>query len=117
MSSAIVNSLKGAQTNYYKRYYGYNHTITATGRYKLGNDFAGRVMIGNMWQDYETRMTTVYGTNLASFTAKDSNYTDPATRFRNINMLRNGLPNYSISRQAAFFGEASISWKNAIFLS
>ena len=32
-------------------------------------------------------------------------------------MVRNGLPNYRISRQNAYFGEASIGWKNAIFLS
>jgi TonB-linked SusC/RagA family outer membrane protein len=117
MSSTLgSNALKGAQTNYYRRYYGYNHTITATGRHTIG-DFTGRIMVGNMWQDYETQVTTVYGNNLASFSAKDSNYTDPATRFRNINMVRNGLPNYAISRQAAYFGEFAISWKNAIFLT
>jgi hypothetical protein len=32
-------------------------------------------------------------------------------------MVRNGLPNYSINKQAAYFGEASLSWKSAIFLT
>ncbi len=115
-SSMINQTLKGAQTNYYRRYYGYNHTITATANHKIG-DFGGRLMVGNMWQDYEFQMTTVYGTNLTTFNSKDSTASDPSTRFRNINMFRNGLPNYSISRQAAYFGEASISWRNAIFFT
>lgn len=116
MSSSIGRTLAGAQTNYYRRYYGYNHTVTATGRHSIG-DFSGRLMVGNMWQDYETQMTTVYGTNLSDFNSKDSNVTLPSTRFRNLNMVRNGLPNYSISRQAAYFGEASISWRSAVFLT
>jgi TonB-linked SusC/RagA family outer membrane protein len=116
MSSNLSRTLKGAQTNYYRRYYGYNHTITATARHSIG-DFNGRLMVGNMWQDYETQMTTVYGTNLTDYKSGDSSVTDPSTRFRNLNMLRNGLPNYSINRQAAYFGEASVNWKNAIFLT
>ncbi len=116
MSSILTRPLQGAQTNFYRRYYGYNHTITATARHTLG-DFGGRLMVGNMWQDYETQMTTVYGTNLKSFTSRDSTVSDPATRFRNLNMVRNGLPNYSINRQAAYFGEAQLSWRNAIFLT
>jgi len=116
MSSIISRPLKGAQTNYYQRYYGYNHTITATGRHTIG-DFTGRIMVGNMWQDYEIQMTTVYGTNLSSFNSKDSTVSDPSTRFRNLNMVRNGLPNYSRNRQAAYFGEASLGWKSAVFLT
>jgi hypothetical protein len=116
MSNAVGRTLGGAQNNYYRRYYGYNHTVTATARHTIG-DFSGRLMVGNMWQDYETRMTTVYGTNLKNFTSKDTTNTDPTTRFRNLNMLRNGLPNYSINRQVAYFGEASIGWKNAVFLT
>jgi TonB-dependent SusC/RagA subfamily outer membrane receptor len=71
MSSNITRALAGAQTNYYRKYYGYNHTITATAKHTIG-DFGGRLMIGNMWQDYETQMTTVYGTNLSNFNSKDS---------------------------------------------
>ena len=117
MTANLSRLLKGAQTNYYRRYYGYNHTITATGRHTIG-DFSGRLMVGNMWQDYETQMTTVYGTNLSSFSKGfDSSVSEPSTRFRNANMFRRGLPNYSLNRQVAFFGEASIGWKNAIFLT
>ena len=116
MSNLLARTTKGAQNNYYRRYYGYNHTVTATARHTIG-DFTGRLMVGNMWQDYETQMTTVYGTNLTSFNSKDSSVSNPTTRQRNINWVRNGLPNYSINRQAAYFGEASISWRNAVFLT
>jgi TonB-linked SusC/RagA family outer membrane protein len=116
MSSSVTAAQKGAQTNYYRKYFGYNHTINATFRHTMG-DFSGRLMVGNMWQDYETQMTTVYGTNLSTYSDKDSTATDPTTRFRNINMIRNGRPNMSISRQAAYFGEASIGWKSAVFLT
>lgn len=115
MSFYTSRPQKGAQDNYYNNYYGYNHTITATARKKIG-DFSGRLMIGNMWQNYETQMFSVYGTNLKSMTATDSNNTDPATRIRLVN-ARRGLPNYRISRQAAFFGEASIGWKSSIFFT
>lgn len=116
MSNYVTRAQKGAQNNYFRQYFGYNHTITATARHKIG-DFGGRLMIGNMWQDYETQMTTVYGTNLTSLNRSDTNNTDPTTRIRNVNMVRNGLPNYKISRQVAYFAEASLSWKNAIFLT
>lgn len=116
MSNYVTRAQKGAQNNYFRRYHGYNHTVTATARHSIG-DFGGRLMVGNMWQDYETRMTTVYGTNLTSLSSSDTTNTDPTTRIRNVNMLRQGLPNKSISRQAAYFGEASVSWKNAVFLT
>jgi TonB-linked SusC/RagA family outer membrane protein len=116
MSFYVTRATQGAQSNYYRKYYGYNHTITATGRHTIG-DFTGRLMVGNMWQDYETQMTTVYGTNLSNFTSKDTNATLVNTRIRNLNMVRNGLPNYSINRQSAYFGEASLGWRNAVFLT
>ena len=115
MSFYTVRAQKGKQDNYYRNYYGYNHTITATANKKIG-DFTGRLMIGNMWQDYETQQYAVFGTNLANTTAKDSNNTDPATRIR-LSNARNGLPNYSINRQAAYFGEASLGWNNAVFFT
>jgi len=116
MSFYLTRAQKGAQDNYYRDYYGYNHTITATARKKVG-DFSGRLMIGNMWQDYETQMYAVYGTNLKSMTSTDSNNTDPATRTRLLNAFRNGKPNYEISRQSAYFGEAALNWRELIYLS
>lgn len=115
MSFYLVRSQKGQQDNYYLDYYGYNHTITATAKKTFG-DFSGRIMVGNMWQNYEYQQYAVVGTNLKSMTASDSNNTDPTTRLRLSNALK-GLPNYKISRQAAYFGEVSIGWKSAIFLT
>ena len=64
MSFYLTRAQKGQQDNYYRNYYGYNHTITATAKKTLG-DFNGRVMIGNMWQDYEFQQWAVVGNNLA----------------------------------------------------
>ena len=116
MSFALTRVQKGQLTNYYRDYYGYNHTITATASKKFGK-FAPRVMVGNMWQDYETQQWSVTGTNLKNANSIDSSNTDPATRVRlNNNQLKN-LPNYSIRRSNAYFGEASLGYNDAIFLT
>ena len=111
----LARAMRGSQDNYYREYKGYNHTITSTARHTI-KDFSGRIMVGNMWQDYETSQYAVSGNNLKSMSSSDSNNTDPATRIRLTN-AKNGKPNYSISRQAAYFGEASIGWKSAVFLT
>lgn len=115
MSFYVSRTQKGYQDNYYTSYYGYNHTITATARKKFG-DFTTRLMVGNMWQNYETQGYAVSGSNLKSMDRTDSSNTDPATRIRLSNALK-GLPNYKISRQAAYFGEVSIGWKSSIYLT
>jgi TonB-linked SusC/RagA family outer membrane protein len=130
----------GTLDNYWRQYTGYNHTITATARKQLGKNFNLRVMTGTMWQDYETRMFSVYGTNIvdnvttsgsmikngAVVTDKDlagimgnymdSNVTRPSTRLR---LLRNARGEYNLNqlRQQAYFGEAALSFKNYAFLS
>jgi TonB-linked SusC/RagA family outer membrane protein len=106
----------GAQDNYYRKYYSYNHTLTATAKKKVGK-FTGRLLIGNMWQENETSMYAVYGRKLKDLSRTDSNNTNPATRVRLLNAIRNNLPNYSRYRQVAYFGEASISYNNTIFLT
>lgn len=115
MSFYLTRAQKGQQDNYYRDYYGYNHTITATAK-KTYRNFSGRLMVGNMWQDYEYQQWAVVGNNLADANRSDSNNTDPATRIRLSNSIK-GLPNYSIRRSMAYFGEASIGWKSAIFLT
>ena len=130
----------GTLDNYWRQYTGYNHTITATARKQLGKNFNLRVMTGTMWQDYETRMFSVYGTNVvdnvttsgsmikngAVVTDKDlagimgnymdSNVTRSSTRLR---LLRNARGEYNLNqlRQQAYFGEAALSFKNYAFLS
>ncbi len=117
-ASSLALSTKGSQDNYYRNYYGYNHTITATAKKTLG-DFTGRVMVGNMYQDYKTEMYAVSGTFLNGNykNGMDSNNTRFAGRVRLSNSIRTGGYNYSLSRQAAYFGEASLNYKNLAFLT
>ncbi len=114
-SSLNTAATNGALDNYWRRYYGYNHTITATARKSVGA-FSLRGMVGTMWQDYESQMFAIYGTGLKDPFGNDSSNTNPATRVR---LLRNnnGGYNLSISRQMAYFGEAAISYKNVVFFN
>ncbi len=117
-SSSLFLSTKGQQDNYYRNYSGYNHTITATARKTMGK-FSGRIMVGNMWQDYKTEQYAVSGTFLKGDYrfGSDSNNTQVAGRTRLSNAQRTGGFNQSISRQAAYFGEVSLSYNNVAFLS
>ncbi len=56
------------------------------------------------------------GTILSNINPRDSNLTAVSSRTR---LLRNyfGLPNLTIFREIAYFGEASLSFRNMIFLS
>ena len=111
----LSRALNGAQDNYWQRYMGYNHTATATARKKIGN-FNVRVMVGTMWQDYETRMFAVSGNQLKSPTSYDTSNTLESTRVR---LLRNnrGESNQRILRQFAYFGEFAANWKNMVFMN
>lgn len=136
LSYIIGRGLGGSQDTYFRNYFGYNHTITATAKKKFGN-FNTRMMLGTMWQDYKTEMYSVYGTNLVDSVNSagkmvknnvvvtedqlaqlvgDSNSTRFTSRLR-LNNARKGLYNYSISRQVAYFGEVSVSYKDLIFLT
>lgn len=138
LSYYIAAGLGGIQDNFYRSYTGYNHTITATAKKTIAKNFNFRVMGGTMWQDYQTEMFAVSGTNyvdsvvngkmwkngailtdagynaLGSIT--DSNLTRPNTRVR---LLRNvyGENNQSIIRQIAYFGEFAVNYKSLIFFS
>ena len=136
-SFILSRSTGGSQDNYYRDFTGYNHTITATARKTFGK-FSARLMGGTMWQDYETTMYSVYGTNIVDSINSagqmmkdnkiisqaelmtlmgDSSSTRANSRQR-LNRARTlGLPNIVQSRQLAYFGEASISWKNMIFFT
>lgn len=136
-SFSVTPAIGGQQDNYYRRYNGYNHTITATARQKVG-DFSFRLMGGTMWQDYETQMYAVVGTNIVDSVAQgkmwkngriistaeldriarpsDSSVTRPNTRLR---LLRNNLGEYNkqILRQMAYFGEFAVNYKELIYLN
>jgi TonB-linked SusC/RagA family outer membrane protein len=115
-SNFLSRAQKGALENYYRNYYGYNHTVTATAKKSFGK-INTRLMIGNMWQDYETQTTSIFGNNLTDAKRTDSGNTAVASRIRNSNMNRFGLPNYNINRQAAYFGEAAVNYDNKVFLT
>ena len=137
-SGATSVSVRGSLDNYTRSYSGYNHTITLTANKKFG-DFSVRVMAGTMWQDLRTNMWATYGTGLVdSITGLgmykkgvltnngnfnqlvgslyDSTITTPNTRVR-LNRNVYGLPNYYELLEIANFGEASIGYKNVIFLN
>ena len=115
-SNFLSRAQKGALENYYRKYYGYNHTVTATAKKSFGK-INTRLMIGNMWQDYETQTTSIFGNNLTDANRTDSGNTAVASRIRNSNMNRFGRPNYNINRQAAYFGEAAVNYDNKVFLT
>jgi TonB-linked SusC/RagA family outer membrane protein len=114
-SFMLTSAIGGSLDNYYRTYKGYNHTITATVKKKFG-DFSTRLLVGTMWQDLETQQFAVYGTNLIDSTSKDSSNTAVNTRKR---LLRNyyGQPNVNIFRELAYFAEASVGYKNMVFLT
>lgn len=114
-SSVLPKATGGSLDNYWRRYNGYNHTITATARKTMGK-FSGRLMVGTMWQDYRTEMYAITGVRLKDSVSRDSNNTAENSRVR---LLRNanGEWNESITRQLAYFGEAGLSYNNVAFLS
>lgn len=114
-SNAYSAATGGYLDNYYKTYSGYNHTITATAKKSFGK-FNTRLMVGTMWQNFETKMFAVSGSKLIDSTSTDSSNTTPNTRTR---LLRNyyGQPNLSIFRDFAYFGEAAVSYRDLVFLS
>src|SRR5258706_7995123 len=143
LTSRSQNGGFGRLTNYWRTYKGYNHTITATAKKDIGK-FSGRLMVGQMWQDYQTEMFSITGTNLvdsigtlpsnfnklykngqivtdANFEQTVGQKTDSnITRFNTrVRLARNkfGLPNLLVIRQNAYFGEAGISYNNLAFLS
>ena len=111
----LTQATGGSLDNYYREYKGYNHTITATAKQAIGK-FTTRLMGGTMWQDLETSQFAIFGNKLKDSTRKDSSNTTELSRRR---LLQNnfGRPNLRITRQLAFFGEASIGYNNLAFLT
>ena len=121
----------GRLENYYTKYKGYNHTITASAK-KEWKGFSGRLLVGTMWQDFETQQYSVFGNGIADsiiggklykngqiitgFNPTDSNQTIPGSRLRLQRAIK-GLPNLRIFRSLAYFAEASLGYKNVAFLT
>ncbi len=132
----VTKGSGGSMDNYYRKYTGYNHTITATAKKNFGK-FGVRITPGTMWQDYKTEQYAVTGgflvdsVNSAGQMVKngvvvtqsefqswvgDSSRTGAASRTR-LSNARKGLYNASISRQFAYFAEASVNYNSMIFLT
>ena len=127
----LTASTLGTLDNYYTTYKGYNHTITASAK-KDWKGFSGRLLVGTMWQDFQTEQYAIAGNHIAdsivagklykngsvitSFTPQDSSSTIPNSRTR---LARNvyGLPNLKIFRELAYFAEASVGYKNVAFIT
>jgi TonB-linked SusC/RagA family outer membrane protein len=138
LSYYVPGNLGGIQDNFYRKYNGYNHTITASAKKTLAKNYNFRLMGGTMWQDYETEMYAVSGNNIVDSVVNgklwkggkiitgaeydglpgpsDSSATSVTSRQR---LLRNkkGEFNQSILRQFAYFGEFAFNYKNMVFLS
>jgi len=114
-SYLLSSSTGGSLDNYYHRYNGYNHTITATLHRQFG-DFNTRLIGGTQWIDLEQKAWDVYGTHLIDSSRTDSSNTLASSRTR---LLRNyyGLPNLQINREIAYFAEVTVSWKDLIYLT
>jgi TonB-linked SusC/RagA family outer membrane protein len=143
----VSSSLGGSLDNYWRKYTGYNHTITATIKKDLTKNLNLRVMGGTMWQDYTTKMWAVYGENivdsvggLANLAGGNGKMYKNGTIISNRDMIalmgdfmdstvtrestrkrlnRNkfGQYNYVTLRQLAYFGEVALSYKNLLFLN
>ena len=127
----LTASTLGTLENYYTTYKGYNHTITATAK-KEWKGFSGRLLVGTMWQDFQTEQFAVVGNRIAdsivggrlykngsivtSYDPTDSSLTIPNSRTRLARNVR-GLPNLRIFRELAYFGEASVGYKDVAFLT
>jgi TonB-linked SusC/RagA family outer membrane protein len=127
----LAQGTLGTLENYYTTYKGYNHTITASAK-KEWKGFSGRLLVGTMWQDFETQQYAVFGNHIADsivagklykygnvvtgYNPTDSNLTIPNSRTR---LARNvyGQPNLKIFREIAYFGEVSLGYKNVAFIT
>lgn len=139
LSSVLGRGIGGQQDNYYRRFNGYNHTLTATVKKSVGK-LNFRFMGGSTWLDNKTQMYSVLGTgivdsiNVQNQMIKDqavvtqdqinqwmgdSSRTKVSLRQRlNRGLLPpGGLYNYSLIRQLAFFGEFSMNYKNLAFFT
>jgi TonB-linked SusC/RagA family outer membrane protein len=111
----LTSATGGTLDNYYHRYTGYNHTISATAHKKFG-DFGLRLLAGTQWLDFETKAWDVNGTHLIDSARTDSNNTLVSSRTR---LLRNqlGHSNLSITRELAYFAEFTVGWKDLVYLT
>jgi len=110
--SSLAN--QGSLDNYYVKYKGYNHTITATLKKSI-DKWSGRLTVGTRWNQTQTERFGVSGIK-DSLRIFDSSGTDPKTRTR-LSAAKFGRWNQYYSRQIAGFGEFTLNYNNVVFLT
>ncbi len=85
LSYYIAGNIGGIQDNFNRKYSGYNHTITATVKKTLGKNYNFRVMVGTMWQDYETKMLAVSGEKLVDSIGTSGNALGFGKMYKSVN--------------------------------
>ena len=113
VSQSSLSNL-GSLDNYYTKYLGYNHTITATVKKTVGN-FGGRFTLGTRWNQTETQRFAVSGIKDSS-RSYDSSNTQVSTRTR-LSAAKYGNWNKYQLRQVAGFGEMTLNYKSLVFLT
>jgi len=108
---------KGSLDNYYNKFYAYNHTISATVKKQVGK-FNLRLTVGTRWSQNKLDYYGISGTQ-DSTRNFDSSATAPSTRSRlsRATLYGAGEWNYKESMQIAGFAEATIGYKNVVFLT
>lgn len=113
--SSMAN--KGQLDNYWIKAATYNHTITATVKKAFG-DFNTRFTVGTRWSQTDMDLYGISGTK-DSTRGFDSSATDPATRTRLSRAALAGNDKWNLRKnyQIAGFAEATVSYKNVVFLT
>lgn len=116
-SSRLPIANKGSLDNYWTRAKTYNHTITATVKKAFG-DFNTRFTAGTRWSQSKIENYGISGTK-DSTRSFDSSSTGLTTRSRLSRATLAGSDqwNQRNAYQIAGFGEATLSYKNLVFLT
>lgn len=113
--SSISN--KGSLDNYWARYAGYNHTITATMRRTFG-DFNARLTLGTRFNQTTRWLYGISGTQ-DSIRSFDSSATAIGTRTRlsRATLYNSSEWNFYNTVQVAEFAEMTLNYKSLIYLT
>lgn len=113
--SSMTN--KGSLDNYWSKYTGYNHTISATAKKSFG-DFNARLTVGTRYNFTETDRFGVSGTQ-DSTRIFDSSGTAMSTRTRlsGVTLYGNNQWNLYKSIQVAEFAELTLNYKSFVYLT
>lgn len=99
----------GIQDNWWRKYNGYNHTITATAKKTLGKNFNLRLMVGTMWQDYETKMFAISGTGLVDSVGTAGNALGYGKMYKTVNGVPTIITNSTYEQLVGALTDSNIT--------